>query len=163
MPHRMSSHKYLRVKMFADLVFSIFGRILPGFIGDRIGRYNVMIVTTALSAVFVLAVWLPSKSNAPIITFCVLYGLSSGAFVSMAPSIVAQISPVREIGVRVGTFFFFVATAGLTGNPIGGALLAKDNGGYLYLQLFCGLGMAAGALTYVAARWVQCGFKMKII
>jgi MFS family permease len=150
--------------MIVNLIASIFGRILPGIIADRMGRFNVMILTTAFSAIVVLALWLPSKANAPIIVFCVLYGFSSGAFVSMGPSLIAQISPIREIGVRSGTFFLFVAIGGLTGNPIGGALVSRDSGGYLYLQLFCGLTMTAGALGYVAARWAQCGFKvLKVI
>jgi len=142
---------------------SIFGRILPGIVADRVGRFNVMIVTTGFSAIIVLGLWLPSKANAPIIVFCVLYGFSSGAFVSMCPSLVAQISPIREIGVRSGTLFLCVAFAGLTGNPIGGALVGNDHGGFLYLQIFCGIAMTAGALVFVASRWVQCGFKLKII
>src|ERR1700712_2207635 len=125
---------------------SIFGRILPGILADRVGRFNVMIITTAFSAIIVLALWLPSTGNAPIIVFCVLYGFSSGAFVSMGPSLIAQISPIREIGVRSGTFFLFVSLGGLTGNPIGGALVSTDNGDFTWLQLFCGLTMIVGSL-----------------
>ena len=120
-------------------------------------------MTTGFSAIIVLALWLPSKSNAPIIVFSVLYGFSSGAFVSLGPSLIAQISPIREIGVRSGTFFLAVAVAGLTGNPIGGALLSQDNGSFLYLQIFCGLTMAVGTFIYFASRWVQCGLKWKVI
>jgi len=122
-----------------------------------------MIATTAFSAVIVLALWLPSRNNAPAIVFCVLYGFSSGAFVSMGPALIAQISPIREIGIRSGTFFLCVAVAGLTGNPIGGALVDKDNGGFLYLQIFCGVAMAVGSILYVASRWVEVGFKLKVI
>ena len=82
---------------------------------------------------------------------------------SLLPSLVAQISPIREIGVRNGTLFLCVAFAGLTGNPIGGALVGNDDGNFLYLQIFCGVTMAVGTLLFVASRWVQCGFKMKII
>lgn len=142
---------------------SIFGRILPGIFADKFGRFNTMIITTTFSAVIVLALWLPSKSNAPILVFCVLYGFSSGAFVSMGPSLIAQISPIREIGVRSGTFFLCVAFAGLTGNPIGGALVGQDNGGFTYLQIFCGVAMAVGSAFFVASRWVQCGWKLKKI
>lgn len=142
---------------------SIFGRILPGILADRIGRFNVTIATTAFSAVIVLALWLPTHSNAPIIVFTLLFGFSSGAFVSLGPSLVAQISPIRELGVRNGTMFLFAALAGLTGNPIGGALVAVDNGDFTYLQLFCGLAMAAGTLSYITARWIQCGWKVKVI
>lgn len=139
---------------------SVFGRILPGWAGDKLGRFNVMIVTTIFSGVIVLALWLPSRGNVPIIIFACLYGFSSGAFVSMAPSLVAQISDVRQIGVRNGTMFAIVSLAALTGNPIGGALVTKDNGGFTYLQVFCGLAMLVGAAMFVASRWVQVGFKM---
>ena len=142
---------------------SIFGRILPGIIADRFGRFNVMIITTAFSSIIVLALWLPSRANAPIIVFCVLYGFSTGAFVSLGPALIAQISPIREIGVRSGTFFLCVAIGGLTGNPIGGALLSQDHGGFLYLQLFCGLTMAAGTVFYFGSRYVQAGLKLQII
>lgn len=81
----------------------------------------------------------------------------------MGPALIAQISPIREIGIRSGTFFLCVAVAGLTGNPIGGALVDKDNGGFLYLQIFCGVAMAVGSALYVASRWVQVGFKLKVI
>ena len=81
----------------------------------------------------------------------------------MLPSLVAQISPIREIGVRNGTIFLCVACAGLTGNPIGGALLSNDHGSFLHMQIFCGVTMAAGTCTFIAARCVQCGFQLKVI
>jgi len=142
---------------------SIFGRILPGIAADKLGRFNTMIVTCALSSIIVLAIWLPARGNAPIIVFAVFYGFTSGAFVSLGPALIAQISPIREIGVRNGTFFLFVSIAGLTGNPIGGALVGQNHGDYLYLQIFCGTTMAFGTLIYIASRSVQCGFKFKVI
>jgi MFS family permease len=141
---------------------SIFGRIIPGIVADRLGRFNVMIITTGFSAIIVLALWLPSASNVPILIFCILYGFSSGAFVAIGPSLIAQISPIREIGVRSGTFFLCVAIAGLTGNPIGGALLGID-GSFTGLQIFCGTAMATGCAIYIASRWVQCGWKLIVI
>ena len=67
------------------------------------------------------------------------------------------------MGVRTGGFFLFISLAGLTGNPIGGALLGRNNGDFLYLQLFCGIAMAAGTVGFVASRYVQVGFKLKIV
>lgn len=118
-----------------------------------------MILTTCFSAVIVLALWLPSHGNTPIIVFAALYGFSSGAFVSLAPSLVAQISDIREIGVRNGTLFAIVSIAALTGNPIGGALVSRENGKFTYLQIFCGCAMVCGTLFFTAARTVQVGFK----
>lgn len=142
---------------------SIFGRILPGMLADKFGRFNVMIITCFASAILVLALWIPAHGNAAIIVFSALYGFTSGAYVSMGPSIIAQISDVRQIGVRTGTMFGIVSFAVLVGSPIGGALVTRDNGGYLCLQIFGGLMMAVGAVLFVVARWLLCGFQLKVI
>ena len=139
---------------------SIFGRIIPGAIADRIGRFNTMIVTTFISAALVLALWLPSRGNVPIILFVAFYGFSSGAFVSLAPALIAQISDIRQIGVRTGTMFAITSVAALVGNPIGGALITEEHGEYTHLQIFCGIMMVAGACSYVAARSSLVGAKL---
>lgn len=65
---------------------SLFGRVLPGYVGDKVGRYNTMIVLCTLTAVFVLGLWIPASGNATLIAFAAIYGFGSGAFVSLAPS-----------------------------------------------------------------------------
>lgn len=136
---------------------SILGRVIPGWLGDRIGRFNIMLITMTLSTVLVLALWIPARGHVPIILFAALFGFTSGTFVSMAPALVVQISKVEEIGVRTGTSFFIISVAALTGNPIAGALITKNNGGYLFLQLFCGMTMAVGAGLIGASRYAQAG------
>ncbi|KAI9809617.1 MAG: hypothetical protein M1825_000049 [Sarcosagium campestre] len=140
---------------------SLLGRILPGYIADRVGRFNVMIVMTFFSAIMVLALWLPSRSNAPIITFAALYGFGSGTFVSLAPALVAQISDIRQIGVRNGTMFAIVSVGTLCGNPIGGALITLYNGSYTGLQIFSGVLLMTGSTVFVLARYSLVGFTLK--
>jgi hypothetical protein len=53
----------------------------------------------------VLALGLPASSNAAFITFAALYGFASGAYVSLLPAQMAQISEVHQIGVRIGVTF----------------------------------------------------------
>ncbi|KAJ5046386.1 uncharacterized protein L3040_003630 [Drepanopeziza brunnea f. sp. 'multigermtubi'] len=36
------------------IILHIFGRILPGIIADRVGRFNVTVIITAFSAIIVL-------------------------------------------------------------------------------------------------------------
>ncbi len=122
-----------------------------------------MIVINFISGILVLALWLPSRGNVPIIIFAALYGFTSGAFVSLAPSLVAQISDIRQIGVRNGSLFAFISVAALTGSPIGGALVTANNGGFIYLQIFCGVVIMAGSCIFLASRTVQAGFKLKVI
>ncbi|KAL7790298.1 major facilitator superfamily domain-containing protein [Trichoderma ceciliae] len=139
---------------------SIFGRILPGIAADKMGRYNVMIFITFLSAIFCLAVWVPVRNMAGILVFVAFFGFSSGGFISIGPTLVAQISDIRQIGTRVGTVFAIQSIGALTGSPIGGAIVSAQHGDYLGLQLFCGCCMMVGCLVFIAARYTQVGFKL---
>lgn len=120
-----------------------------------------MIIFSYFSGILVLALWLPSRSNATAIIFSALYGFGSGAFVSLAPALIAQISDVREVGVRNGTCFSIISFAALTGTPIGGALVPDVlHGSYMGLQIFCGVVMIAGATLFVMARVVVGGARL---
>ncbi|KAH6891039.1 major facilitator superfamily domain-containing protein [Thelonectria olida] len=138
---------------------SIFGRIIPGLIADKLGRYNVMIFIMFVSAIFCLAVWIPVDTTAGILVFAIIFGFSSGGYISLAPTLIAQISDIRQIGTRVGTAFAIQSFGALTGSPIGGAIVRRQNGDYLGLQLFCGCTMMAGVFVILAARYIQVGFK----
>ncbi|KAL4940485.1 hypothetical protein BDV06DRAFT_213459 [Aspergillus oleicola] len=131
---------------------SLFGRILPGWIGDKVGRYNTQIATCLFSGVIALALWIPAKQSALLFVFAALYGFGSGAFVSLLPAIIAQISDVREIGFRVGMEFAVMSVAALVSNPIGGALIDHDHGGFRDLQIFCGVVLLVGSGGFVLAR-----------
>lgn len=139
---------------------SIFGRIIPGIIADKVGRYNVMIIICFISALFCLAVWIPVQSTAGIVVFAVIFGFSSGGFISLAPTLIAQISDISQIGSRVGAAFAIQSFGALTGSPIGGAIVNAQGGRYVGLQIFCGVAMMAGTFVFVAARWSQVGWKL---
>ena len=117
-----------------------------------------MIFMAYFSAVIVLALWLPSTSNAPVIIFAVLYGFSSGSIVSLIPALVAQISDIRKIGVRNGTLFAIISVAALVGSPIGGALIAQANGSFLHLQIFCGVVLMVASTIFVFSRYTLAGW-----
>ncbi|PSR85698.1 riboflavin transporter MCH5 [Coniella lustricola] len=138
---------------------SIFGRILPGLAADRFGRFNIMIGVTLLSAVITLAVWIPAaQSSAGIIVFVALFGFASGGFVSLMPAIIAQLSDIRQIGIRTGTAMAIMSLGALTGSPIAGAIVQAQDGGYLGLQLFAGLAMASSVVVYLIARGWLVGY-----
>lgn len=126
------------------------------------GRYNTQIVMCFFSGITVLALWLPAKGNIPLIFFAALYGLGSGAYVSLLPAILAQISDIRELGVRTGTEFAVISVAALVSNPIGGALIAREHGQFRYLQIWCGVILLAGSTMYIFARASLVGFSIKI-
>ena len=123
----------------------------------------MMILTTGLSTILVLALWLPSRGNAAIIVFAALYGFTSGSFVSLGPALVAQLCDVREIGVRSGVMFLLVSVSCLTGNPIAGALLGDGREDFVALMVFCAVVMGLGTTLFYASRWSLVGLKWAVV
>jgi len=114
------------------------------------------------TGIIILALWIPATGNAPIIVFATLYGFGSGAFVSMVPSVIAQISEVQKIGVRTGTLFAIISIAALISNPIAGQLIIRWEGKYTGLQIFAGVMALGGACFMLAARIRLAGFKLMV-
>ncbi|KAI3339210.1 monocarboxylate permease-like protein [Ustulina deusta] len=139
---------------------SIPGRIIPGIAADRVGRFNTMITIAALSGIITLALWVPGNTTGTTLAFGAVYGFTSGAFISLAPAVIAQISDLRQIGARSGVLLFVSSLGALTGSPVGGAIVTAQNGEYLGLKLFTGVTITLAAVVLVAARGVQVGFKM---
>ena len=139
---------------------SIFGRILPGFVADKLGRFNVAVTMCYFSGIICLALWLPAAGPAPSFVFAALYGFGSGTFVSILPALVAAISDIREIGLRTGSMFMLIAPAALVGNPIGGALQVRDNGGFTYVEIFAGVAIVVGTTFMFLSRQTVAHWKL---
>jgi predicted anti-sigma-YlaC factor YlaD len=97
-------------------VGSIIGRILPGYLADILGPINMVrlsalavqlahrtqvIVALALSLIFIAAIWIPSSAEGALIVCALLYGFSSGSWVSICPACVPRIAGgIQNLGVR---------------------------------------------------------------
>lgn len=164
----LSSFATLPHLLIHPFSISLIGRVFPPWAGDHLGRFNTAILFVALGSLLVLAMWIPSAlspSAAPTILFAVLFGLPLGCFAAILPALVAQITAdVRKIGVRLGATFFVTAWAGLTGQPIAGALVQRGEGlgrmEYVYLKVFCGVTIALGAAFLTAARISSKGWRL---
>ncbi|EZF32325.1 hypothetical protein H101_04079 [Trichophyton interdigitale H6] len=131
---------------------SFIGRTVPNYIGDRIGRFNVMIVMTIFSAILVLALWLPGRSMGAIFAFAALFGISSGAGIGLGLPLIAVVSPMKELGYRMGMIVSIASIATLTSPPIGGAIVARDGGSFTYPCVFSGVSFFVSLVGYTALR-----------
>lgn len=141
---------------------SLFGRLFSGIMGDKIGRYNIFIIVAYLSGIWALALWIPANTTAGLIAFAILFGFCSGAYVSLIAALVAQISPLRELGFRTGIVLLTSSIGGLTTNPINGAILDLASG-YLGIKIFCGIFCLAGTSFILAARIHRTGWKLAAV
>lgn len=104
---------------------SCFGRILPGFVSDIIGRFNVLLIMTITTLVFILAIWLPfgATSLPALYLFCALFGFGTGAWMALTPACIGQLCRAEEFGRYYGTLYFVASLATLVCVPITGELI----------------------------------------
>jgi MFS family permease len=118
------------------------------------------IFVCAMTAILILALWIPATSNALNIVFAALFGFFSGAYISLSPALIAQISPPKEFGYRNGLMFLAAAIPGLVTNPIAGAILARNHGSYTGMKVYGGVFCLAGTALVVVARVMKTGPKL---
>lgn len=132
---------------------SIFGRIIPNFIADKAGPYNVIVWCSGCCAILLLC-WIRVKNTAGLVVFCILYGFCSGAFVSIPPACIARITPdLGIIGARMGLGFFIISFGLLIGSPVAGAILKLQNETFWGAQLWAGLAMCMSFALCLVAKW----------
>jgi len=148
--HRMSSElsSYLLAILNGA---SFFGRVIPGILGDRLGRYNALSAAGIGSGILILC--LPDlDSNASIIAFAALYGFCSGAIVSGMSVLMAGVpTDPRNIGTYMGMGMAVISIGALIGPPIDGAFLTKF-GGYREVSIFSGVVTLTGSITIFLAK-----------
>lgn len=140
--------------------YSILGRTAPNVIADKVGRYNIMIIMCSITSLLILGLWMTASNNLAMILFAVFFGVSSGSGVGLTPALVAQVSPMKEIGTRTGLVFAIGSLAGLSGSPIGGQIIEASSGSLRYMMVFAGVNCIIGTLFFVVARLNLGGMKM---
>ncbi|KAI0009453.1 major facilitator superfamily domain-containing protein [Xylariaceae sp. FL0662B] len=144
---------------------SIFGRILPLWAGDFLGIFNVATIFILYGAILVLALWYPDpNSTSAVIAFSALYGAPLGFFLAAIAALAAEISDIREIGVRIGATFLVNGIAGLISNPLAGLLIGASGttgaASYNGLKLFCGLAAVVAGILFASTRVCHGGWKL---
>ncbi|KAL6710479.1 hypothetical protein ACN47E_008527 [Coniothyrium glycines] len=139
------------------------GRALPGYVADRYGAFNTMLITSFICACLIFALWLTAgSSKAAITSFTVVFGFWSGTGISLTPVCVASVCKMEDYGKRNGTTFSLCSFAVLIGLPIAGAIL-QTNEGYTELIVFAGAMYVAAFLAFLATRVVAGGWSPKIL
>lgn len=140
------------------------GRFLPGFVSDRLGRFNAMVVTSAICAIITLALWYKASDKIPaIVCYSVLFGFWSGAAISLTPVCISQVCDTKDYGKRNGTAFTIASIGTLTGIPIAGAIQQQNNGGYGSLIIFGGILYLAAGVSFAITRVVCRGSSLKTV
>ncbi|KAJ6035407.1 hypothetical protein N7499_002559 [Penicillium canescens] len=131
---------------------SFFGRILPGIIADKYGKFNCCILAT-ISAGVVALCWTKVASVTGLVIWSAAYGFASGGILSLQQACAAQVASRNTLGLAIGSVSGSTALTAMANIPISGALAEKY--GYLSLSLFSGVSLLLGGILLIAARMVQ--------
>ncbi|OBZ66358.1 Riboflavin transporter MCH5 [Grifola frondosa] len=128
------------------------GRLLPTFLADRLGVYN-MLVPSIFTAGAVLFGMFGATTSAGVIVVGLIFGFASGAYVSLIPALLVMLcTDLSELGVRMGFAFSVVGAAMLTGTPISGALLGTGPLHWWRSIVFAGVCIVTGFACMLVSR-----------
>ena len=134
---------------------SALGRIVPNFLADKLGPLNMLTPCTVAAGILCLG-WIDITDTAGITAFSVFYGFFSGAFVSLLPPTIANLTPdLTMVGTWMGMSLFIGAFGLLIGNPIAGALLDVGHGRFGSAQGFAGGMILGAAFLFGIARMLR--------
>jgi MFS family permease len=161
--HRMSLQDSLLLNTILN-AGAIPGRMLPGYVADRVGAFNTMCVTSLTCAVLILSLWLTAGTDsARMMAFTALFGFWSGAAISLSPVCVSRVCKIEDYGKSNGMAYFIASFGALIGIPLAGAILGdgQQASAYRGLILFGG-GMYTLAFTvFCIARGMAGGWKWR--
>jgi predicted MFS family arabinose efflux permease len=139
---------------------SVFGRIFPNIIADRLGPMNIVLTCALLTGILVFCL-ISIHNVGGMVVFTLFFGFFSGSFVSLPPTVIVHLTPDRRfIGTRLGMYFSMVAIGTLIGAPIGGAILKAS--GFTALWIYGGTLVTVGGLFIFATRVAHKGWDPRI-
>jgi MFS family permease len=134
-------------------VGSLSGRIVCGFLADRIGAKRMLLAGLALQAVAV-SLYLVTRELASFYELALLFGFAYGGVMPLYAILVREYFGARIMGTIFGAVGF-VSTLGMAIGPVAGGWLYDAFGSYFWLfmgSFGIGLGAVAIACTFRPPR-----------
>lgn len=108
-----------------NLVNAVF-KVIIGFAADKTGRLNMIIICNFLSSLSIFTLWMIGSRDV-FVSFVVLYGVFSGAIISLLPTCLIDLFGASQYQALTGLMYFCRGIGSMLGTPIAG-LLIKNNG-----------------------------------
>ncbi|KAK3050199.1 hypothetical protein LTR09_008588 [Extremus antarcticus] len=139
---------------------STFGRLIPNYIADRVGPFNVLTPCALMCAILQYCL-ISAHSSASVIVIIAFYGFFSGTLVSLPATCYVHLAgPTRRglIGTWMGMGFAFVSLGILCGTPITGAILGVSS--FKYVWVFGATFELVGSVFFVLSRLAQAKWRI---
>jgi OFA family oxalate/formate antiporter-like MFS transporter len=139
---------FVPVAMLA--IFNTLGRLVSGFLSDRIGRPRTMVLAFVLQAINMLT-FEYYTTPALLVFGSAVAGLCYGTIFTLMPAATADFYGMRNLGVNYGLVFTAFGVAGVTG-PILGGRICDLTGSYAMSYTMSAVMLLAAALLAVLTR-----------
>ena len=142
------------------------GRLGAGFACDRLGSTNMLLLTMALNAVSMLAVWPISGTIGPLVVFAVVNGIANGAFFVTMPTAISRMMRPDQAAVGMGMAITGWTGGYLVGSPIAGILIATAGAQKAHtvapyrVAIFYAGGVALASATFVLVARLRMDTKL---
>ena len=131
-------------------IFNTCGRFVSGFVSDRIGRSNTMVLAFVLQALNMF-LFVQYKTPALLLFGSAFTGLCYGTIFTLFPAATADFYGIRNLGVNYGWVFTAFGVAGVTGSVLGGRV--RDLfGSYSYAFVTCGIMLLLGTVLALVLK-----------
>ncbi|KAI9496815.1 major facilitator superfamily domain-containing protein [Zychaea mexicana] len=128
------------------------GRISAGYIGDRIGRLNTLILASFLSAIAAFGIWTVATDYNTIMAFAVVYGAFSTAYYTLVSPITATIVGIEKFPTALSVMMLS-NTISIVGPNIASAIEnALDAEPYFSYKMYTGACFIVGALLLLSLK-----------
>jgi MFS family permease len=133
--------------------FSSLGRLLPGYVADKIGRFNALLIMIVFTWLWMMILWLPlgDKSLAAMYAFAALFGFGTGSWMAITAACIGQLCRAEEFGRYYGTLYFVASLATLICIPLSGELVERI--GPQAMVGFYGAVLGVSTITFICSRW----------
>ena len=131
-------------------VFNTLGRVVSGYLSDRMGRTRTMTLAFVAQAT---NMFLFSQYTSPVLLVfgSAFTGLCYGTIFTLMPAAIADFYGVRNLGVNYGILFTGFGVAGVLG-PILGGQIRDGLGSYTYSYIISAVLLLVGAAIAFAIR-----------
>jgi MFS family permease len=102
---------------------SALGRVVLGSLADTIGRVNTLFIGTFIAGFICLTCWIFANNFAVLVVFVIVYGFSSGAYISTFPALASDLFKDYNVASINGFLYASRALPYLIGSPIAYAIL----------------------------------------
>ncbi|KAL2136063.1 hypothetical protein VTI74DRAFT_5643 [Chaetomium olivicolor] len=132
---------------------SAVGRVVAGWLADRIGPFNANIGFAAIAALACFGIWLPAGGSKPgLIIFAVVIGIASGSSVSLVPVAIGRLCKTQEYGRYYGTCYAVASLVVLLAIPVADKAVGGNKGAYWVLIVTTGVFYLVAVAAFAVAK-----------